>query len=68
VGTEPVPVEPEHPLTDLEGPDAAADRLDLSGELVAQILTLGRRSPVKNLQMKGLAARSPQSVRFTVVA
>jgi len=31
-------------------------------------VTLGRTSPVKNLVMKGLAARQPQSVRFTVVA
>ena len=31
-------------------------------------VTLGLRSPVKNRTMKGLAARKPQSVRFTVVA
>ena len=31
-------------------------------------LTLGRMSPVNNRTMKGLAARNPQSVRFTVVA
>jgi hypothetical protein len=29
---------------------------------------LGLMSPVKNRTMKGLAARIPQSVRFTVVA
>ena len=32
------------------------------------IVTRGLLSPVKNLVMKGLAARNPQSVRFTVVA
>jgi hypothetical protein len=31
-------------------------------------VTLGLVSPVKNRTMKGLAARRPQSVRFTVVA
>ena len=31
-------------------------------------VTRGLLSPAKNLTMKGLAARSPQSVRFTVVA
>ena len=32
------------------------------------IVTRGLLSPVTNLVMKGLAARYPQSVRFTVVA
>ena len=31
-------------------------------------VTLGLMSPVKNRTMNGLAARRPQSVRFTVVA
>jgi hypothetical protein len=33
-----------------------------------RIVARGLNSPVKNLEMKGLAARKPQSVRFTVVA
>jgi hypothetical protein len=33
-----------------------------------RIVTLGLASPVSNRTKKGLAARRPQSVRFTVVA
>jgi hypothetical protein len=70
--TEPAPVSKsavsEHPVTDLERRDATADHLDFSGELTPENRHLGLLSPVKSLVKKGVPARKPQSVRFTVVA
>jgi hypothetical protein len=36
MGAEPGPVVAEHPIADLEGRDAAADRLDLSGKFIPE--------------------------------
>jgi hypothetical protein len=68
MSTERGPAISEHAVADLEGGDAAADRLDFSRKLFPRTVTRGLRSPVKNRTKKGLAARKPQSVRFTVVA
>jgi hypothetical protein len=52
--TEPVPAEAEHPLADLEGRDATADRLDLSRELVPEDRHPWPEKPVEEAIDEGL--------------
>ena len=66
--TERTLVVPEDAVAHLERGDATAHRFDHSSELGAGNPHLRLVSPEKNLMKKGLPARYPQSVRFTVVA
>jgi len=68
MAAEPALAVAEDAVTDLEARDVAAAASTTPANSVPMIVTRGLLSPVKNLVMKGLAARKPQSVRFTVVA
>jgi hypothetical protein len=70
--TEPAPVlksaVSEYPVTDREGRDATADRLDVSRKLIPEDRHPWSEKPGEEPHDEGLARRKPQSVRFTVVA
>jgi hypothetical protein len=71
MGAERQPFEPEHPNT--RSPTAKEATLwptasTVPANSVPRTVTLGRGSPVRARTKKGLPARKPQSVRFTVVA
>jgi hypothetical protein len=68
MGAERQPFEPEHPVTDRKEATLWPTASTVPANSVPRTVTLGRGSPVRARTKKGLPARKPQSVRFTVVA
>jgi len=68
MGAEPGPVVAEHSIADLEDVTPLPTASTAPANSFPRTVTRGLVSPVNNLLTKGLAARKPLSVRFTVVA